>query len=124
MVAVPSSPTSAPTVTPSTTGGPPPDPVFDTPYTTPPTDIHKEVDDVVAQGGGGEDEQFWISVQTEQMLLVTASTIEAAIAKAVVNFDGQDPDIVEANRDVHVCAHGSADAHDEYDTHEGEEEAE
>ena len=109
------------TETPTTAAGPPPRTVFDPHFTTaaPPPDIHKAGDDVIAKGGG-DDEQFWISIETHQMLLVTAPTIESAIAKAVVNFEGNDPDITEVSRDVHTCAHGSEDAHDEYDAHGGE----
>ena len=116
-------PTAVPTETPTTTAGPQ-NPVFDTPFSTPPpSDIHKDVDDVVAQERG-EEEQFWISIDTHQMLIVSAPNLEAAIAKAVVNFDGLDPDIEEVTRDVHTCAHGSEDAHDKYGAHAGEEEEE
>lgn len=80
-------------------------------------DIHRAADEIVSSRGD-DTEEFVVSVEVYDVLLVRAKSPEEALAKAVTgNPDGSDLDMDYVTHDVHACVH-SGEEH----KHGGDEE--
>lgn len=91
----------------------------------PPTgimDIHRAADEIV--GGRDDDtEEFVISVETYDVMIVRAGTAEDALAKAVTgNPDGSDLDVAYITHDIHACVHTGDEIERDEHGHEGGDE--
>ena len=85
-------------------------------------DIHREATEI-ANSGDDDKEEFVVSVETADVLIVRAASPEEALAMAVTgNPDGSDMDMEYVAHDVHACVHTGEEHKHEGDEHEHDEE--
>lgn len=91
-----------------------------------PLDFEMPVQKDPDKNGNGHDaggtEEYLVDVEIHTSLVVHATSLETAVAKAILyTSDGEDDSVTEVGRDVHTCIHTGLDSDDECDHEEHEE---